>query len=217
MKTAVYDKKGQKIEEIELPAEVFDIKLNKDLLHQVVVSYQKNLRRGTAHAKDRSEVSGSKTKPWPQKGTGRARHGDRYSPIWRKGGVAHGPRKERKHRDRIPKKMKIKALAIALSSQAKEGNVFVFDNIEIKEPKTKLLVGLIDELANAVEKLEKNTILIITGRRNEGLVRAGRNVPYLEIKTAQAINALDILKHKYILLSQDSIQVLKKRLEKAGL
>ncbi len=217
MKAVIYDKKGEKKEEIKLPAEIFGAELNKDLLHQVVVSYQKNSRRGTAHAKDRSEVSGSKTKPWPQKGTGRARHGDRYSPIWRKGGVAHGPRKEKKYRDRVPKKMKIKALIIALSNQAKEGRIFVFDNIELQEPKTKLLAELVNNLTDKIEKLEKETVLIITAQRNEKLVRAGKNIPYLEIKTARMINALDVLKYKYILISQDSIEVLKKRLNKANL
>lgn len=217
MKTAIYDKKGEKKQEIELPAEIFDEKLNRDLLHQVVVSYQKNLRRGTAHTKDRSEVSGSKTKPWPQKGTGRARHGDRYSPLWRKGGKAHGPRKEKKYKDRIPKKMKIKALAIALSSQAKEGNLFVFDKIEVKEPKTKILTEFINKLAQKIEKLEKDTILMITPQRDEILLRAGKNVPYLKIKTARAVNALDVLKYRYILISQDSIEVLKKRLNKRDL
>jgi len=92
MKLAIYDKKGKEIEKVDLPAEIFDVPFNADLVHQVAVSMASSARSNTAHAKDRSEVSGGGKKPWKQKGTGRARHGSRRSPIWVGGGTTHGPR-----------------------------------------------------------------------------------------------------------------------------
>ncbi len=213
MKVEFYNETGEKTEGPELPEEIFNIPLNKDLLHQVIVSYQKNQRRSTSHTKDRGEVSGSKKKPWAQKGTGRARHGDRYSPLWRKGGKAHGPRKEQKYKDKTAKKIKRKALAIALSSKMKGKNLFLFKKINLKEPKTRVLEKLLEDWVEKIEKLEKDTFLIVTPEDNEVLKRAGRNLPYVKIETAQRINALDVLKYKYILMVEGSIEILKKRLK----
>jgi large subunit ribosomal protein L4 len=111
----------------KLPEGLFGLPWNADLVHQVVVSMQSSARRGTAHAKTRGEVSGTGKKPWQQKGTGRARHGSRRSPIWVGGGVAHGPRKDKNYDRKVNRKMKDKALLTILSSKYKNGEVLFVD------------------------------------------------------------------------------------------
>src|SRR3954466_2367188 len=108
MKTDIYNTEGKKAGSIDLPEAVFNQPWNNALIHQVVVSMQANARTNVAHTKDRGEVRGGGRKPWQQKGTGRARHGSIRSPIWKGGGVTHGPRNEKVFSRAIPKKMRAK-------------------------------------------------------------------------------------------------------------
>ena len=123
MEANVYNKEGKEAGKVTLPESVFNVAWNGDLVHQVVVAMQANARIPWAHTKDRSEVSGTGKKPWKQKGTGNARHGSRRSPIWRTGGVAHGPRNEKSYKQKINKKMRAKALFSVLSKKVEEGEV----------------------------------------------------------------------------------------------
>lgn len=135
MESKVYNQKGEEVGKITLPEQVFDLPWNADLVHQVVVGMQANARTPVAHTKDRSEVRGGGRKPWQQKGTGRARHGSRRSPIWKGGGVTFGPRNEKIYSKTINKKMRAKALFTALSQKLKDNEVLFVDTLSFTEPK----------------------------------------------------------------------------------
>ena len=121
MKSQIYNSKAKAGKEIDLPEGVFGQSWNGDLVHQVVHAITANTRAGTADTKGRAEVSGGGKKPWKQKGTGRARHGSSRSPIWKGGGVTHGPLAEKNYKQKINKKMSAKALATVLSAKLKDG------------------------------------------------------------------------------------------------
>jgi len=121
MKATIYNTKGTKAGDIDLPEEVFGLDMNESLVHQVYVSMMSNKRSNIAHTKDRSDVSGGGKKPWKQKGTGRARVGSNRSPIWIGGGITFGPRNDKNFKKKINKKMKSKALFTVLSQKMRDG------------------------------------------------------------------------------------------------
>ena len=123
MESKIYSKAGKEVGTITLPANIFGLTWNDALMHQVVTTMQANARNIIAHTKSRGDVRGGGRKPWQQKGTGRARHGSIRSPIWRGGGVTHGPRNDKVYAREIPKKMRAKALFIALSRKFKDGEL----------------------------------------------------------------------------------------------
>src|SRR3990167_5709829 len=127
MEAVVYNTSGAENGRVSLPDEIFDVKWNAVLDHQVVVSMQGNARAMTAHTKTRGEVRGGGKKPWRKKGTGRARHGSIRSPLWVGGGVTHGPLKEKSYERKVNKKMRIKALYTVLSRKAKDGEIILLD------------------------------------------------------------------------------------------
>ena len=186
-----------------LPKEIFEKEVNADLLHQVVVSQTSNQRQVVAHAKGRGEVSGGGRKPWRQKGTGRARHGSIRSPIWIGGGVTFGPTKDRNFKKSIPKKMKKAALFMVLSAKAKEGYLIVLDNLDIEKPKTKLMSEILSKLPAG-----KESSLLALPKIDEKIIRASRNIPYLEVTQAKDLNSLKLLSAKYLILPKKSIEVI---------
>ena len=205
MKVAVYNQEGKKLEEISLPKEIFDVKLNSDLLHQIVVSQMANKRQITAHTKDRSEVRGGGKKPWKQKGTGRARHGSIRSPLWRGGGITFGPRKERIFEKDIPKKMRRKALFMVLSQKARGDLLVVLDKIQIDKPKTK-------EIAKSLNKLpcKQNSCLIALQDYDKKIFLSARNIKKTSIVEARNLNVVDLMSSKYLLIEKDTIKTLEK-------
>ncbi|MBC7074070.1 50S ribosomal protein L4 [Candidatus Parcubacteria bacterium] len=204
MKAKVFNQEGQIVKEIELPKEIFGLKINPDLLHQVVVSQMANKRKPIAHTKDRSEVSGGGKKPWPQKHLGRARHGSIRSPLWRKGGVTFGPRKEKNYKKKIPKAMKRKALLMALSGKMKDGEIIFLEDLNLQTPKTKQIAKLLENL-----KIKGKSILLVLPQKNENLKLAARNIPKLKTIMAKDLNPLDILSKKYLLFPIQAIEVVK--------
>ncbi|MCD6270409.1 50S ribosomal protein L4 [bacterium] len=220
MKAKVYNQNGKEVEEIDLPKQIFGVKMNQDLVHQVLVSQMANKRQPIAHTKDRSEVSGGGKKPWRQKGTGRARHGSIRSPIWKGGGVAFGPTKERNFKKIIPKKMNKKAIAMALSEKAKDGLLILVDKVELKNFKTNEVAKLVSTQAEKIvkEKIKpkenKNKFLIVVPKYDKNFYRASRNIPYIGMVEAVKLSLLDIVSYKYLFFLKDSLNVIKERLLK---
>jgi len=204
MKVDVFNQKGEKVGKTELPSEIFGVKINPDLVWQVVVSQQANKRQGTAHTKTRAEVSGGGRKPWPQKHMGRARHGSIRSPIWRHGGVAHGPRKEKIWKKKIPKKMRREALFMALSGKLKDNELILVDKIELEKPKTKEMVKILENL-----KLKGKSTLICLPKVDEKIILAARNIPKVATIEARNLNCLDLLSFKYLLMPLESVEKIK--------
>ena len=204
MKAAIYNQNGKKLEEsINLPKEIFDVKMNSDLVHQVAVSQMANKRRIIAKTKNRAEVSGSGRKPWRQKGTGRARHGSIRSPIWRHGGVTFGPQANVVYARNISKKMRRKALFTVLTSKAKKEHLIVLDSLKLESPKTKLMVEILGKLP------AKGTRLIILPKKDEMIIKATRNISKTKVELVQNLNILDLLSFNCLIFTKDSVRVLK--------
>ena len=203
MEAVIYNQKGEKSGKINLPDNIFNVKVNDNLIHQVAVSQMANRRQGTAHAKDRSEVSGGGRKPWRQKGTGRARHGSNRSPIWIGGGVTFGPRKEKKYSQKILKKMRRKALFGVLSRRLKEGRIIILDKFE-PDGRTKKAVSIIKKIP------VDGKILFASGEHNQKTVLSIRNIKGVSIIEARELNVLDILKRKFLVLTKNSVNIIEK-------
>lgn len=203
MKATVYNIEGKEVGNALLPKEIFDVKMNSDLLHQVVVSQMANRRQIQAHTKDRSEVRGGGKKPWRQKGTGRARHGSIRSPLWKGGGVTFGPRKDKIYKKEIPDKIRIKALFMVLSEKARKNLLVLLDNLKLQKPKTK-------EMANILGKLPcKKSCLIVLPGYDKVLILSSRNIPKISTIEARNLNVLDLMSWQYLLMPKDSIKTIK--------
>ena len=204
MKTIVYNQKGDEVGKVELPKEVFEVPLNTDLVHQVVLVQIANRRQISAKVKTRAEVRGGGRKPWRQKGTGRARVGSTRSPIWRGGGITFGPTTEKVFKKKIPKKMRRKALFMILSAKAKENLLLVLDKLEIEKAKTKAMAEILNKLF-----LKKGSGLIILLQKDKNIIKATRNIPKTATAQAKDLNVLDLLSYKYILMPKEVIKVIK--------
>ncbi len=214
METNLYNQKGDNIGKIKLPDSIFGLKLNMDLLYQVVTAMRANKRQIIAHAKGRNEVRGGGKKPWRQKGTGRARHGSIRSPIWKGGGVTHGPTKEKIYKKDINRKMARKALMVALASKLIDGTFFVVDSIKLEQPKTKEMVTIFRNISkNYPDKRMSNTLLVLP-TNDKDFVRASNNLKNLSVIEARNLSTLDAVSYKNLLFAKDSIEVLEKMLSK---
>ncbi len=209
VKTLLYNLKGEKVREIELPSYIFEEAWNPDLVHQIVEGYRANKRRGTAHTKDRSEVRGGGRKPWRQKGTGRARHGSIRSPIWRGGGVTFGPRKEKNYKHVLPKKMRRKALFSALSKKLKDKEILFLQDFEIKEPRTKEFLKVWRPFVKSLSFLQHGRVRIVLPGYNKSFLLATRNLDDLDVFEAKDLNALEVLLPRYLVFLESSLQTLK--------
>jgi len=209
MLVKTYNQKGEKLDQTKLPAEIFGLKINLDLVHQVVVAQMANRRKTTAHTKGRGEVRGGGKKPWRQKGTGRARHGSIRSPIWRGGGVTFGPTKEKVFKKTINRKMRRKALLMVLSSKAKKELLVLLDGIKIAKPKTKLMSDILKNLPCA-----KNNSLLVLPAIDKNIIRAAKNLPNLQTIQARDLNCLDLLQSKYLIMPKEALKIIKETFAK---
>ncbi len=203
MDATLYNIKGEKAGKVTLPESIFGLQWNADLVHQVVVSMQSNARQGNAHTKDRGDVRGGGKKPWAQKGTGRARHGSSRSPIWKGGGVTHGPSNETIFKKVISKQMRQKALLVALSRKVKDGQVIFIDSLEMSEPKTKnakvVLAALTKEFAGLSSK--KNAALIALPSAHKPTMKSFQNFSNIEAIDVRNLNPVSVMSAKYVLIA----------------
>ncbi|MBZ9577747.1 50S ribosomal protein L4 [Patescibacteria group bacterium] len=200
----VYDQKGKEVGEARLPKEIFKVKMNPDLVHQVALVQTANRRRKIAKTKGRAEVRGGGRKPWRQKGTGRARAGSIRSPIWRGGGVTFGPTTVKVFKKKIPKKMRRKALFMVLSAKAKENLLLVLDKLEIEKAKTKAMAEILNKLF-----LKKGSGLVVLLRKDKNIIKATRNIPKTATMQAKDLNVLDLLSYKYLVMPKEAIKIIK--------
>ncbi|MBL7045063.1 MAG: 50S ribosomal protein L4 [Parcubacteria group bacterium] len=206
METKVYNLEGKETGKVNLPESVFNLPWNDDLVHQVVVSQQSNLRTPVAHTKDRSEVRGGGRKPWRQKGTGSARHGSRRSPIWRGGGITFGPRNDKDYSKKINKKMKAKALFTVLSRKLKDGEIIFVDSFAFAEPKAKKAKEVVSNLSkiagfDTLSTKRKNAALFALGIKDKNTEKSFQNFGNISVDEARNLDPLDILTYKYLVVS----------------
>lgn len=206
MKIKILNTKGDSAEEIDFNLIKKGSKVSHEILNQYVYMYHANQRQGTSKVKDRSEVKGSGKKPWRQKGTGRARAGSRRSPIWVGGGVAHGP-VPKEWRLKMNKKMKAKAFEFSLALKLKDKKL-VLVNFE----------GAFDKYSTKeASKFIKNAslnkrLLIIVKEGSDFIYRSFRNIPYVEVRSINNVNAYDVLIAENVLVDQAVSKSLSERL-----
>ncbi|NLB51757.1 MAG: 50S ribosomal protein L4 [Syntrophomonadaceae bacterium] len=197
-KVALYDMSGNQIGEIDLNEEVFGIEPNKAVLYDFVKMQLANKRVGTSSTKTRAEVRGGGRKPWRQKGTGRARVGSTRNPVWRTGGVAFGP-KPRDYSYKLPRKVRRLAMKSVLSSKVLENNLIVVDELKFEEPKTKLMIQVLEKL-NAGKKT-----LLVTADGDINVAKSASNIPGVKPLRAEFINVYDLMNHDTLLITRDAV------------
>jgi large subunit ribosomal protein L4 len=203
METDIYTIEGKKAGTLTLPENIFGLKWNPDLVHQVVTSMQSNARRPIANTKTRGEVRGGGKKPWRQKGTGRARHGSRRSPIWVGGGITHGPRAEKDYSKKVNQKMRQKALLVTLSRKFHDGEIIFIDSLQMQEPKAKIAKDFLSAVVKAgfhVDK-KKNAALIALPSADRNTAKSFSNFSNIETATVSNLNPVSILSSKYLIIA----------------
>jgi large subunit ribosomal protein L4 len=200
----VFNIKGDKVSQADLPDEIFNVPVKAPVLHQVVKAQLAARRSGTACVKNRADVTGSTHKLYRQKGTGRARKGNIKSPVLRGGGVVFGPH-PRSYEQKVHKKVRKLALKMALSSKLNDNELVVLDRFELSQIKTKDFVA-------AVQTLEASKALIVTVERDANLELSSRNVPGVKVIRCDGLNVYDILKYDKLILLEEAVKGIEGRL-----
>lgn len=189
-----------------LAGDVFDVPIRKDIVHRVVRWQLAKRRQGTHSTKTISEVSGTGRKPYPQKGTGRARHGTLRGPQFRHGATMHGP-KPRSHAIKLQKKVRRLGLKIALSARTAEGKLIIFEDLEVPTHKTKNIVNYVAQMENT-----KKVLLVDGGPINEKLKLATQNLYYVNVLPSIGLNVYSILLHDTLVMSRDAVNRIVQRM-----
>ena len=207
-KVSVYNLKGEITGELKLDDSIFGLPANNELVNQVYVALRANHRQVLAHTKTRGDRAGSGIKPWRQKGTGRARVGSVRTPVWRKGGIAFGPRKDRNFTKKVNRKMNAKAIATVISGKLKDHELIVIDKLDFKDKKTK-------QMSAALKNLKlKGKILMIFSDSEKSLMLLSRNLKSVSNILTNKLNVLEMLNSKNLVLSQESIKYLEAKYKK---
>lgn len=195
----LYSIDGSKKGELILEDSLFGVKVNPALVHEAVVAQTAASRSPIAHTKTRAEVAGTGKKPWKQKGTGRARHGSRRSPIWVGGGITFGPRFDRNFEVKMNKQARRKALAMVLSDKVASEKFVAVEEFK-GDGKTKELSEVLRRLPVAGKKT-----LIVTTPENKLVSRAARNLPEVSTLPANTLNIVDLLSFEYVLMTESAV------------
>lgn len=208
MNIPVYNISGKEIETLELDKSVFDGYVNHSLMHQAVVTYLSNQRKGLASTKTRGEVSGGGKKPWRQKSTGRARVGSTRSPLWRGGGKVFGPKPHLFKKD-LPKKMKALALKSTLNAKLNDKEIIVLDSLQFNSQKTKdffkIVVGL---------KLANEKVRFIVEKMSDNLKLGSRNIKDINVEEMDNLTTYGALNCKKIVFTKNSLRGVEDRVKK---
>lgn len=201
LKATVVDGTGKSSGNVDLPGDLFGAEVNVPVMHQVVTAQLAAARSGTAHTKKRAEVRGGGTKPWRQKGTGRARHGSIRSPLWAGGGTVFGPRNERNYKLRVNKKMRKIALRSALSDKAANGRVWVLDGFT--ELKTKAAAACLDGAG-----IDGRVLLVLepSDEQSGAVDRAFRNLESAAFTLVGALSTYDILVADHLVFTRSALE-----------
>lgn len=201
-KVAVHNSNGEQVAEMELNPAIFAAPVNQAAIHEVVVAYLANQRRGTSATKTRTFVRGGGRKPWRQKGTGRARHGSIRSPIWVGGGVTFGPQ-PRDFSVRIPRKLRRIALRSALTTKLNNDELIVLDQLVIEEPKTAVIAQLLNSLD------VKGKAIIVTAQPAPLVYKSARNIPLVSTGLASNINTYQVLNGGTLITTKEAVAKLE--------
>jgi large subunit ribosomal protein L4 len=206
MKLAIKDLKGNPAGELDVKFEVIETGRGTQAVHDTVVAFMAGRRSGTASAKTMGEVNGTGKKPWRQKGTGRARAGSFASPLWRGGGVVHGP-KPRDFSKKVNKKVSKLSLRKALSERLKAGDVLVVDDLKLAAPKTKEFVGVLRGLG-----VDGGTTLVVVSGADDSVERASRNVLGVGLATGTSVNTYELLRYDKLVFTKEAFAQVDARL-----
>jgi large subunit ribosomal protein L4 len=205
MKVTTYNIEGKETGTVDLPEKVFDVEMNVDVVHQVMVAQESNRRQVSAHTKGRGDVSGGGKKPWAQKHTGNARHGSIRSPIWVGGGVSHGPTAARNFKKSINTKVRRKALCMVLAEKARSNMLVLLEDLKLQEGKTKHLKEILEKLP-----CDKKRTLIAIPDMQQDVIRAGNNLDRTRVMQARELNVFDVLQNQYLVMPKDAVDVIEK-------
>lgn len=199
----VYNLKGEETGSIDLPDEIFADDKYDHLLHEMVRYQQAARRQGTHSTKGRSAVRGGGAKMYRQKGTGRARHGGTRAPQFRGGGVAHGP-VPRDYGFKLNKKVRRNALKSAIARRTNGKSLIVFDSLDLPDKKTR-------PVAQLFNKLGIDSALVVLPAEHDNFACSARNIPRIKVLREQGLNVEDILRHKHLVVSQDTVNRIRER------
>lgn len=207
MELAVLNTQGAETgRKVTLPESVFGVEPNDHAMYQDVRLILANGRQGTHKAKERGEVSGSKKKPYRQKGTGNARPGSKRSPLWRHGGRIFGP-KPRDYGFKLNRKVKRLARVSALAHKAKDNGIIVMENLKMEAPKTKDFKNIISAL-----KADNTKVLLVVAEYNKNIYLSGRNLPKTLVVRAEDLNTYDILNADHLVICEDAVAIIEQQL-----
>ena len=203
---SVFNMEGKEVGTLELNDAVFAAPINEHLVHMAVVQQLANKRQGTQSAKTRSEVSGGGKKPWRQKGTGHARHGSTKAPQWTGGGIAFAV-KPRDYTKKVNKKAKAIAFLSAISTKIKDEELFVINEFNFAEPKTKLMQEVLKNFE------AKGRTLIVTEANDETVLRVSNNLQNVSVVTSELLNTYELVSNEKVLITEKAIKQLEEAYE----